>query len=258
MSSPPPTLASRNSSSLDGFASHLMETLEPRSSRGPLSHSEVAVSSAFNSTRPPLAPSSAKRKRDGADDRSMAAATGPSTPSQNASIQSEDEKRQATNLDQQFGQELSNSSLTGIQASHSVSMRSASPNSMSIATALSLFAANCFHHYHNSLSIPSASPSATQSLGSQGEGNILTLDIQTTPQQTSAHGHGDLLERRRSLAMGCTSDALDTSTTSEDTDEDPHEYRRRESSQEVLVNSQECLDVGTNHHYLYGEEDLSV
>ncbi len=278
--SPPPALASSrtSSSSLDGFLTHMIDSFGPSSAHMGLVKTEAGASSAFNSTRPPLVPSSAKRKREEGDERAgSSTGTGnPSTPNHNASLLSEEEKHQATNLlERQLFTDFGSGVLTGMFPSsdhggggrgggasvapiQNVSMRSASPNSMSIATALSLFAANCFHHYNSSLSVPVASPPSSVGSScllpgsSQNGGVVVQSDVlQLTPMNSAYSGEEG---RRNSIAMGlagssCIIDALDTSTTSEDTDEEPHEQNRRgggggrglAATGEELVSSQQSV-----------------
>lgn len=176
-------MASSTGSSLDGFLSHMMDSFGPGA---------AGTAAPANTSRPPLAPSATKRKRDSypplSADHLDRPGFPPSTPQERASVLSETEIRQASLLEKQLYSELESGLLAGffhgpggaagvgaLSAASPVSdslqqslvggtsIRAASPNSMSIASALSMFAANCFHHYNNSLAASSAT--ATAGLG---------------------------------------------------------------------------------------------
>lgn len=227
------------SGSLDGFLSHMMDNFGHAGS----SSGSAAVP---NSSRPPLAPSSAKRKREefiagaGKDDDWSA---------QGAPALSDNERRQAALLERQLYQELESGLLAGLFnpppasvaegaaaavasspdsnsiASKAVagpgsSIRAASPNSMSIASALSLFAANCFHHYNNSITTAALVNGPATPLSSS-HGGMVSPFAPNNPQQVEkgldAVGAGGSSVLVGGIAStGCV---LDTSTTSEESDE---------------------------------------
>lgn len=214
-------------SSLDGFLSHMMDSFGSGAA-GP--------AAAANTSRPPLAPSATKRKRDSypplSADRPARSGfpPGPSTPQERASVLSEAEMRQATLLEKQLYSELENGLLAGffhgpgggsgvgalaaspvpdsLQQSlvGGTSIRAASPNSMSIASALSMFAANCFHHYNNSLAAASSSASAatagTSSSSGSGGGSSTPLSSSRGPGAVPLVSHSTPVAHLSPAAAG--------------------------------------------------------
>ncbi len=244
------------SGSLGGVLSHMMDNVGH-----PSSSSSSASASAPNSSRPPLAPSNAKRKREEhvgkeGDSATHAPARLSALSDGTAPALGECERRQAALLERQLYQELETGLLAGFFSNPSSSaggtksafasspdshssalqavgpgrnMRAASPNSMSIASVLSLLASNCLHHYNNSMAAsgdvlesgpltPLSSIRGGDSTSAMGHDGYLAGKTEVS----SVHGGGVTGSVGTALVDGIASSGhcvLDTSITSEESDE---------------------------------------
>lgn len=204
--------ANSGRNSLDGFFSNVLDQLRPNGGG--------AAGASGSGSKPPLPPSS-KRKRDEASPpgssllgSNASAAAPPATPYT---------AEQVALLEKTIFQELENGLLSGLYAQQqqqlggaaAPSIRSASPNSISIANALSLFAANCLHQYTSAAS--SAAAASAGASPSPAVNSVLFAD-QATPL-TKKMCTSEEVESSAGEAM-MKIEALDTSTTSEESDDE--------------------------------------
>ncbi len=223
-------------STLDGFLSHMMGSFEG-------ARQQHAAELHNSGSKPPLAPGKRKREEFGAEGTMSGAPCTPGALERQFYADMESSgllladmlAKSVEQLDSGTAETAGSTAAFGerqLTAGERTSIRSASPNSVNIATALSNFAANCFHLYNRSKAagsgevgygspVPvafSESPAAVKSAAAQ---------LHVTGSSLSPPGHFALLPQTPDVVVSTAacalqqSDAgLDTSTTSEDTDED--------------------------------------
>lgn len=115
-----------------------------------------------------------------------------------------------------FGQAGPQQASGGVPTTAGTTIRSASPNSISIANALSLFAANCLHQYTANAVSGATAVTSLGSASSPAVNSVLFGADQVSPVPLAKKLCTNEDEEQMKI-----SEALDNSTTSEESDEEP-------------------------------------